>query len=59
MEKILTLPLFESNSISQRFGINQKGVETGSVMITETDFSGRANTVKAKKLIRDRVGKPG
>jgi hypothetical protein len=50
MAKIITLSKFESNSISQRFKRNQEAGETGSVTITKTDFSGWANTVKAKTL---------
>jgi hypothetical protein len=39
MAKILTLSLFESNSISRRFRRNQEGGDSGSVTIMETGFS--------------------
>jgi hypothetical protein len=50
MTKILTLFLFESNSISQRFGRNQEAGECGSVTITETEFSTGLARAKAKTL---------
>jgi hypothetical protein len=42
--------LFESNSISQRFGRNQEGGESGSVTITETKFSVGLAQVKAETI---------
>jgi hypothetical protein len=50
MAKILTLSLFESNSISRRFIRNREGGESGSVTIMETKFLVELAWVKAETL---------